>query len=144
MKRISTLPFIIILIVICLIGCTNGVDTILDEVKQQKLNKDVQTFINNTQDSNGLYLYSPVNENQFIIVKYSNVLQGEEAKFLNSITGKLTDKTMMINIEELGTHNYHDKRLKDIRIFKLGSAQDYEKIQIFKNGEEINFELVSG
>lgn len=128
---------------IILVGCNNA-GTLIKEVNLQGLNNDIKSFVDNVNNSNGLFLYSSVGEEQYLIVKYSNVLQGEEAKFLNSVKAQVLDQALVINIEELGTHNYNDKRLVNIRIFNLGKAQGYEKIQVFKNGKEIGIDLVGG
>lgn len=143
MKKVSTLLYLLILFVFVLAGCNNA-DTIIKEVNPQGLNNDIKTFVDNIKNNNGLYLYSPVGEKQYLIVKYSNVLQGEEAKILNSVKAQIHDQTLLINIEELGTHDYTDKRLENIRIFNLGKVQEYEKIQIYKSGKETTFDLVSG
>lgn len=143
MKKVSTLIYLYILFVFVIAGCNNA-DTEIKEVNLQGLNNNIKTFVDKIKNSNGLYLYSPVGDKQYLIVNYSNVLQGEEAKFLDSIKAQILDQTLIINIEELGTHDYTDKRLENIRIFNLGKVREYEKIQIFKNGKETAFDIVGG
>ena len=140
MKRVRIFVFFFILVVG---GCSNA-STVIKEVKVQELNKDVKLFVNNLENKNGLYLYSAVGKTQYLVVKYSSVLQGEEAKFLQSIKAQILDQVLLINIEELSTHDYQDKRLEATRIYRLGSVHDYGTIQIYKNGKEESFDLVGG
>lgn len=141
MKRVRIFVFFFILIVVGLGGCSND-STLIKEVKVQELNKDVKRFVNNLENKNGLYLYSVVGKTQYLIVNHSSVLQGEEAKFLQSIKAEILDQVLLINIEELSTHDYQDKRLEATRIYRLSGVQEYEKIQIYKNGKEESFDLV--
>jgi hypothetical protein len=143
MKRARIFVFIFILIVVGLVGCSNAF-TVIKEVKEQELNKDVKLFVKNLENKNGLYLYSAVGKTQYLVVKYSSVLQGEEAKFLQSIKAQIQDQDLIINIEELNTHDYQDKRLEATRIYRLSNVNEYGKIQIYKNGKEENFDLVGG
>ena len=140
MKRVRIFVFFFILVVG---GCSNA-STVIKEVKVQELNKDVKLFVNNLENKNGLYLYSAVGKTQYLVVKYSSVLQGEEAKFLQSIKAQILDQVLLINIEELSTHDYQDKRLEATRIYRLNSVHEYGKIQIYKNGKEESFDLVGG
>jgi hypothetical protein len=128
MKKVSTSFVLFILIVASLVGC-NKATTVINEVNIEGLNNDAKIFVDNIKKSNGLYLFSPIDEKQYLIVSYSNLLQGEKAKFLKSINAKVHDQTLIINIEELVTHDYNDKRLEKIRIFNLSSVQEYENIQ---------------
>ncbi|TVX96261.1 hypothetical protein [Cohnella terricola] len=144
MKMGKTINLLLLVIVFCLSGCNKSPDYLIEEVNIQEINKDAQTFVKNIQDSTGLFLFSPVNKDQYLIVKYSSVLQGEEAKFLNSISSEIADRKLIINIEELGTNNYDDNRLRGIRIFKIGRIKEFDKIQIFKNGEERKIDSVGG
>lgn len=143
MKRRKTI-FVLFLLIICLCGCNNSSDNVLEEVNIQEINKDAQIFIQNIKDSNGVFLFSPIDNEQYLIVKYSTVLQGDEAKYLSAISSKITDRNLIINIEEMGTNKYADDRLRETRIFKLIDTKVFDKIEIFKNGEETNIELVSG
>ncbi|WP_239616813.1 hypothetical protein [Cohnella mopanensis] len=143
MKKVSTSFVFFTIILACLVGC-NKAASVINEVNIEGLNKNAKIFVDNIKNSNGLYLFSPIDEKQYLIVSYSNVLQGEEAKFLSSINAEVQDQTLTINLEELVTQDYQDKRLKKLTIFNLGSDQEYEKIRIFKNGEETHFDLVGG
>lgn len=143
MKRVSSYLTTLLFLFVIVVGCNNS-GAVIEEVNLQRINNDARLFIEKNKDVNGLHLYSQVGERQYLIIKYSTVLQGEEAKFLNTIKAKIVDKVLIINIEELGTNDYQDKRLKSIRVFNLKNIQEFEKIQIYKNGKETSFNLVGG
>jgi hypothetical protein len=143
MKRVRIFVFFFTLVVVGLVGCSNA-STVIKEVKVQELNKDVKLFVNNLENKNGLYLYSPVGKTQYLVVKHSSVLQRDEAKFLQSIEAQILDQVLLIHIEELSTHDYQDKRLEATRIYRLSSVPEYGRIQIYKNGKEESFDLVGG
>jgi hypothetical protein len=143
MMRVRIFVFLSILVVVCLVGCSND-STVIKEVKVQELNIDVKHFVNNLENKNGLYLYSVAGKTQYLVVKHSSVLQGEEAKILRSIKAQILDQVLLINIEELSTHDYQDKRLEATRIYRLSSDHEYETIQIYKNGKEEGIDLVGG
>ncbi|MFC3749960.1 hypothetical protein [Paenibacillus sp. GCM10012306] len=54
------------------------------------------------------------------------------------------DQMLVINIEELSTDDYQDKRLAATRIYQLSGDNEYGEIQIYKNGKEEAFDLVGG
>jgi hypothetical protein len=141
--RIFLFLFFFILVVVGLFGCSNA-STVIKEVKIQELYKDVKLFVNNLENKNGFYLYSVVGKPQYLVIKHSSVLQGEEAKFLQSIKAEILDQALLINIEEQSTHDYQDKRLEATRIYRLSSVHEYGKIQLYKNGKEESFDLVGG
>jgi len=140
-KRFKLILFTLILVII--VGCNNASPTI-KEAKLQELNNSAKIFVDTIKNNNGVYLYSREGDKQYLIVNYSYVLQGEEALFLDSINAQVMDRTLKIHIEELGTTDYQDKRLKNVRVFDLSSSQEYEKIQIYKNGKETRFDSVGG
>jgi hypothetical protein len=141
MNRVRGVVFSFILLVVGLVGCSHA-SPVIKEVKVQELNNDVKLFINNLENENGLYLYSSAGKTQYLVVKHSSVRQGEEATFLQSINAQIQDQILIINVEELSTNDYQDKRLEATRIYRLGSADEYGTIQIKKNGKEESFDSV--
>jgi hypothetical protein len=139
MNRVRNFVFFFILVVVGLVGCSNA-STVIKEVKEQELNKDVKLFVNNLENKNGLYLYSVLGKTQYLVVKNSSVQQGEEAIFLQSIKAEILDQVLVINIDELSTHDYQDKRLEATRIYRLSNVTEYGKIQIYLNGKEESFD----
>ncbi len=143
MKRASKSVFFLVLVIVGLVGCSKA-STVKKEAKMQELNKDVQQFVNNLENKNGFYLYSPVGETQYLVAKYSNVPDGKEAEFLQTIKAQILNQILVISIEEQGTHDYQDKRLNTTRIYELSSVNEYGEIQIVKNGKEVSLDLVGG
>lgn len=140
-KRLLLILFTLIFVNI--VGCNNA-SPVIKEVKLQELDNNAKGFVDTIKNNNGVYLYSREGEKQYVIVNYSNVLQGEEALFLDSIKAQVMDQTLEIHFEEQGTTDYQDKRLKNVRVFDLSNSQEYEKIQIYKNGKETIFDSVGG
>jgi hypothetical protein len=144
MKKAGTLLYLCSIIVMVLAGCSRTDAEPVHEVKLEQLGNGAKSFVEQIKEKNGLYLYSPAAEHQYLIVNYSSVIQGEEAQFLNSLQAEAEDQTLTINLEELGTPDSQDKRLEGMRIFELGNAQDYGSIQIHKNGKSAVFDCVGG
>ena len=144
MNSLKMLYALILLIAAFLTGCSTNSNDILVEMEFKSLNKDTQSFIEGMSGSNGIFLYNTVNKDQFIIVSYAYVVQGEDAKYLDAISADITNRSLIINLEEMNTNQYDDDRLKTIRIFKITNTKEYDQIQIFKNGEETAFTAVGG
>jgi hypothetical protein len=140
-KRVGSFIFSFILVAVGLVGCSHAYP-VIKEVKVKELNNDVKLFISNLENENGLYLYSVAGKTQYLVVKHSSVGQGEEATFLQSINAQIQDQILTINMEERSTNDYQDKKLEATRIYRLGSANEYGRIQINKNGKEESFDIV--
>lgn len=146
MRRLSAaLCCCLIFIAVSLAGCGgNTTAGELKEVKLEQISSGAKSFVDEIKDKNGLYLYSPAEEQGYFIVNYLTVNQGEEAKFLESVKTELQDQSLNIDVEELGTEEYSDKRLGKMRIFELDGSQDYKVIQIYRNGAVAAFDSVGG
>ncbi|SDE67064.1 hypothetical protein SAMN04488542_101334 [Fontibacillus panacisegetis] len=134
---------VILVLLLVLIGC-NKSSSLLSEVDQKDLNNDVVTFLEETKEANGIYLYSRVGERQYLILNNIYVNQGEQATFINSIQSQIQNKTLVIKIEELKTDKFDDKRIGKLKVFKINSEDEFDTIQIFKNDKATNFDLVGG
>jgi len=134
---------VILVLLFVLIGC-NKSSSLLSEVDQKDLNNDVVTFLEKTKEANGIYLYSRVGEKQYLILNNIYVNQGEQATFINSIHSEIQNKTLVIKIEELQTDKFDDKRIGELKIFKINKENEFDTIQIYKNDKETIFDLVGG
>lgn len=130
-------------LIFLLVGCSHT-PSLLTEVKERNLNEDVVAFINKVKATNGIYLFSRTSEKQYIIFNNENVTQGEPAGYISSIQSEIKNKTLEINIEELYSNNYDDKRLGKLRIFEINAKDGFEHIQLFKNKVETTFHVVGG
>lgn len=144
MKRAGALLFLCFILIMVLAGCSRNAANPLHEVQLKQMVNGAKSFAERISGSNGLYLYSPAGEHQYLIVNYSSALQGEEAEFLNSLQTEADGGKLTINLEVLGTQDHQDKRLKKMRIFELHPAEKVEVIQITRNGKAAAFDSVGG
>jgi len=133
-----------LLLAVGLTGCRDH-EALVKEVKLQGLRHDVQEFARQTEDRSGIFLYSRAGEKQYLIVRHASVTQGEEAQYLNGIQAQVQDHTLNLYLEEQGTKDYQDDRLKrNTRIFELGKVTTYDTIRIYRNGAETSIDLAGG
>lgn len=145
MRRVSAaVGCWIIFMTFILAGCGNSADGEPKEVNLQELSSGAKSFVDQIKEKNGLYLYSPAVGQEYLIVNYLTVNQGEEAKFMESVKTEVKDQSLNIDVKELGTKDYTDKRLGKMRFFELDGSQDYNVIQIYKNGADSIFDSVGG
>ncbi|WMT39731.1 hypothetical protein RE628_20390 [Paenibacillus sp. D2_2] len=137
---------VILVLLLILIGCNNNSSSLLTEVDQKDLNNDVVSFLEKTKKANGIYLYSREGERQYLILNNSNVNQGEQPSFINSIQSEIQNKTLVIKIEELkpDTDRFDVKRLGKLKAFIINTENKFDTIRIFKNNKETKFDLVGG
>lgn len=139
MKRAGVSVILEIGIAAALSGCDQA-EPVIHEVSSQGLGKEVSSFVDQVSADTGLFLYSRAGGKQYLIVNYSSVPLGGEAKLLKAVTAEVRDKTLSIYIEEQGTEDYQDTELGKLRIYELGDAEEYEAIQLFDNGKETSFD----
>ncbi|WP_150273343.1 hypothetical protein [Paenibacillus tepidiphilus] len=127
---------LIVLAGVLVSGCAMGGDAYVKEVQLQQLDKDARLYVDRIRDNNGLYLYTPVGERQYLIVNYSSAVNGEGASYLEELTAEVREETLNIELEERSLSDYSDTRLGDMRIYRLNGSKDYSAIRIYKNGTE--------
>lgn len=139
-----TLLLLSLVLAVGLAGCRDD-SSLVKEVKLQGLRSDVQDFAKQTENRNGIFLYSHAGEKQYLIVRHASVIQGEAAPYLNGIQAKLQDHTLNIYLDEQETKDNQDDQLKkSTRIFDIGKGTSYDTIRIYRNGAETSFDLVGG
>ncbi|WP_151737359.1 hypothetical protein [Paenibacillus tengchongensis] len=129
-------PGLAFLAAVLITGCTMSGDAYVKEVQLQQLDKDARLYVERIRDSDGLFLYSPAGERQYLIVNYASVANGEKAPYLEKLTAEVREETLKIELEERSVSDVADKRLGDMRIYRLIGSQDYSAIRIYKNGTE--------
>lgn len=128
-----------------LAGCSSLAKGEPKEVELKQLSSGAKRFVNQIKDKSGLYLYSPAGGQAYLIVNYMVTGGNKEAKYLGSLKSDLKDHLLRLDVNELGTTEYTDKRLGKIRFFELGSSsRDYSAIQVYKNGVVSKFDSVGG
>ena len=133
----------LLLLAFYMIGCSRS-SSILTEVTEHRVSHEVMAFIDIFRNTNGIYLFSRVGEQQYIIVNQRNVLQVQQASYIESIQSEIQGTTLRIHMEERYTDNYDDTRIGKLRIYRISRAQDFEQIRFWKNNIETPFNLVGG
>lgn len=126
----------VILAAVLATGCTVSEDAYVKEVQLQQLDKDARLYVERIRDNNGLFLYTPAGERQYLIVNYASAANGEEASYLEELTAEVREETLDIELQERAVSDYSDQRLGDLRIYRLNGSKDYSAIRIYKNGTE--------
>lgn len=130
------------ILLLLLTGCNRSSSDVLSEINQKDLNKEVVTFIEKIKESNGIYLYSVADEDQYLIINSMYVNQGDSATFIDSIQSEIQNRILEIKVKELTTEKLDDKRVGQLRVYQLNRSSDFDMIQIYKNDKETKFDLV--
>lgn len=125
-----------------LAGCSS--ELTFTEIKPDDTKKDVLTFFESVEDINGAHLYFDGDDVIYVLLNGKNVTQGEKAIHFINFNVDLDDGNLNIYYIEEETENYSDETLKYQVIYKIKKDKDYEKIRLFKNGNEVPFEVASG
>ena len=134
---------LVITLLLLLIGCNNS-SSVISELNMKDLNKDVATFLGETKETNGIYLFSRVNEKQYLILNNMHINQNENATYIKSIEPEIQGRTLVLKIVELSTENLNDERVGKLKVYKLNREIEYDTIRIFKNEKETKIDLVGG
>ncbi|AIQ49463.1 hypothetical protein R70723_28955 [Paenibacillus sp. FSL R7-0273] len=144
-KMTAVASCLCIFMVAIIAGCSSLAKGAPKEVELKQLSSGAKSFVDQIKDKSGLYLYSPAGEQTYLIVNHLVAGQDEEAKYLESLKTELKDHLLRLDVNELGTTEYSDKRLGQIRFFELGnSSRDYNAIQVYKNGVVSKFDSIGG
>ncbi|MBS4194154.1 lipoprotein [Lederbergia citri] len=140
MKKLLSLLVTIAL----LSGCSSKLS--FSEVGENSVNKDIQSFINDVNDENGVHLFFENQKAVYVYLNGSNVKQGEKAIHFTDFNVEKNDKTLSICIlyNTAKTADYSNQSLKHELIYKVNLDKKYEVIKSFSNGEEASFGIISG
>lgn len=138
MNKISC---ILLLVIVLLTGCNRSSST-LEEVNFNHLNKEVEAFVAQVKERNGIFLYSRAGKDEYLIVNYATVQQGEPAKFLDDIHAEIRGQVFTIIMNEQETSDLQDERLRKVSIYKLNKNHKIDSIQVIKNGKEIPIDRI--
>ncbi|MDO3410570.1 hypothetical protein QWJ34_12430 [Saccharibacillus sp. CPCC 101409] len=142
MTRIK-LGSLLLCLILVLAGCGQP-SSLLTEVKEKNLNKDILSFIEQTDADSGLYLFSRAGETSYIICNNKHVVQGEQAVYIESVDGVVKNRELEVRIEEGYTEDYDDERLGKLRVFKINDGADFDSIRMLKNQKDTPFDVVGG
>lgn len=133
---------IIIIFVLFFAGCST--ESIFIEVELKDEKKDVRTFFESVEDQNGALLYFDKDKVAYVMLNGKNVIQGEKVLYFTDFSVDSDGETIDIHYREEEAGNYADDSLKHQVVYKINKIKQENEIRIFKNGNEVSFEVVSG
>lgn len=125
-----------------LTGCSSNLS--FTEVREKDINKDIQSFIDNTNEENGVHLYLEKQKEVYVYLNGSNVKQGEKAIHFTDFNVEKNGKTLSILYNTAETADYSNQSLKYELLYKINLDKKYETIKTINNGEEASFGVISG
>ncbi|WP_332693577.1 hypothetical protein [Halalkalibacter lacteus] len=134
------LPFLLCIVILS--GCNSELSFI--EVSNEGVNKDIQSFINNVKEENGVHLYLDKHKAIYVYLSGANVKQGEKAVHFTDFKVKGNGDTLHILYSNDETTDYSNQSLNHELLYKVNLDKNYENIKAFNNGQEVSFGLISG
>lgn len=107
-------------------------------------NEDIQSFIENVIDENGVHLYFENEKALYIYLNGYNINQSELATHFTDFDVEENDKTLNILYKSAETADYSNHSLKHGRLFKVHIDKKYDNLKLIRNGEEVPFGVISG
>ncbi|MDQ0271643.1 hypothetical protein [Cytobacillus purgationiresistens] len=74
----------------------------------------------------------------------TQVPQGEKAFHYTDFQVEPVGDILNIHITEEEASDYSGQTLKHERLYRIDKDKEYEAIQLFKNGQEVSFDGISG
>jgi len=140
-KRALACGLFFCLFTLLLVGCQKKPDLSLLKIEEGSAPMAVQNFVREQSGRNGVDLYSDGVHGDYIFLNAFNVEQGEKAVCFSEITCAISDETLSIYFSENPT-KYRNGEINNKAIYKIDSSIEYDTIRIFKNGQEIAFDVV--
>lgn len=141
MKRAVAFGLLFCLLVLLLVSCQIKPDLSLLKIEEGLAPTAVQNFVREQSGRNGVDLYSDGVHGDYIFLNAINVEQGEKAVSFSEITCEISDEILSIYFSENQTE-YLNGEINNKVIYKIDSSIEYDTIRIFKNGQEIAFDVV--
>lgn len=138
MRKLLSLPVIIFL----LSGCSSELS--FSEVSKEGVNKDIQSYIDDVKNENGIHLYFVNQKSIYVYLNGSNVKQGEKAMHFTDFNVEENGKTLSILYNTAETVDYSNQSLNHKILYKINLDKKYENLKAISNGEEVSFGAISG
>lgn len=132
----------LLLSTILLSGCTPELS--FSEVSVKSAGKDIQTFIVDVEDENGVHLYFDNANVIYVYMNGLNVVQGEKAFYFTNFDIEESGETLNIKYKSTETTDYSNQSLTHEILYKLNTTKNYQSIKVFCDGEEVSFGTISG
>lgn len=141
MFRIKKLLSLLVIILL-LTSCSS--DLSFQEVREKGIHTDIQTFIDHTNEENGVHLYFEKEKEVYVYLNASNVIQGEKAIYFTDFNVEENGDTLSIIYNTTETSDYTNQSLEHELLYKINLDKEYENIEAINNGEESSFGVISG
>jgi uncharacterized protein YcfL len=128
------------LLVLLLAGCNSKLS--YSETDLESVEKDVQDFVLSVSDTNGVYLYFNGTKKAYVFLNGVNKEEGE--LFFKHFHVEAVGNMLDISYSQEENIEATDKSFKNQMLYEINKDKDYVKIQLFKNGEKIPFDSISG
>ena len=132
----------LLVIVFFLTGCSSELS--FTEVHERGINKDIQSFIDNTNEENGVHLHFEKEKEIYVYLNGSNVIQGEKAIQFTDFNVEKNGNTLNILYNTAETADYSNQSLTYELLYKVNLDKEYETIKAINNGEGASFGVISG
>lgn len=132
----------LLVIISLLSGCSSELS--FSEVSEKGVNKDLQSFIDNVNEENGVHLYLEKQKAVYVYLNGSNVKQGEKAIHFTDFNVEKKGETLRILYNTAETADYSNQSIKHELLYKVNLDKKYEIIEPIGNGEEASFGVISG
>lgn len=116
----------------------------LQEVSERVLDEGARSFADAHRDQTGLFLYQPAGRTPYLMVTYTNVKQGEEAKYIRSTDAEIQNRTLFVHLQEARTMDYGDSRPGQMHIYRLKENVGFDKVRVMVNGSETRIDQIGG
>lgn len=132
----------LLVIIFLLTGCRSELS--FKEVREKDIYKDIQSFIDNTNEENGVHLYFEKQKIVYVYLNGSNVKQGEKAIHFTDFNIEKNGQTLSILYNTAETTDYSGQSLEHELLYKVNLDKRYQTIKAVRNGEEDSFGVISG
>ena len=141
MKRAISGGLFFCFLILFIAGCQMKPNLSLLKIEEGSAPAAVQNFIHEQIGRNGIDLYSDGVHGDYLFLNALNVEQGEKAAYFSEVTCEIVDETLNIYFSLYQTE-YINEKINNRVIYKIDSTLKYDTIRVFKNGQEITFDVV--
>lgn len=141
MKKFVALILLCGLMIVLLTGCQQKNGSSLLKIEEGSAPTAVRNFISEISSQNGVNLYSDGVHGDYLFLNAENFVYGQKPSYFTDVKCELVEETLFIYIAENPTED-NSKRESTRLIYKIDSSVEYDRIRLFKNGLETNFDTV--
>ncbi|WP_221563355.1 hypothetical protein [Alkalihalobacillus sp. TS-13] len=133
---------LVVTLIVMLAGCNKELS--YSYIKIATVHKGIQSFIDQVEDQNGLYVYFDKKKAVYVFLNGKNVVQGEKATYFERFYAEGDGETLNIYFDEKSTEDYANQSVDYQLLYKVNLDKDYEYIKAFRNGKHVPIDVASG